>query len=69
MAHILANLRGMNVEKVKKILKADDLEQVLFLFRVQDLSHAKQFIEKVHTKARKENPEANLGHMTFLEEK
>ena len=47
---------------------ADDLEEVLFLFRTKDLSHAKIFIDKVHTQALKENPNANLPQMTFLEE-
>lgn len=48
---------------------ADDSEEVLFLFRTDDIIHAKQFVEKVHTQARKENPDANLPQMTFLEEK
>ena len=47
---------------------ADDSEEVLFLFRTKDLSHAKIFIDKVHTQALKENPNANLPQMTFLEE-
>ena len=47
----------------------DDAQEVLFLFRSTDLGQAKQFIERVHTKALKENPHANLPRMTFLEEK
>jgi len=41
----------------------------MFLFRTQDLAHAKKFIEKMHSQALKENSKANLPHMTFLEEK
>jgi hypothetical protein len=47
---------------------ADDPDEVQFLFRTDDLNHAKQFINNVHTQALKENPNANLPHMTFLED-
>jgi hypothetical protein len=47
---------------------ADDADEVQFIFRATDLDHAKQFINRVHTQALKENPDANLPHMTFLEE-
>lgn len=47
---------------------ADDSNEVLFLFRTKDLNYAKQFVEKVHAQALKENPKANLPQMTFLEE-
>jgi hypothetical protein len=46
----------------------DDPKEVLFLFRVDDVARAKQFIETVHSQALKDNPKANLPHMTFLEE-
>jgi len=46
----------------------DDANEVLFLFRTTDMGHAKQFIDKAHTQALKENPNANLPRMTFLEE-
>ena len=87
MAHILARLRGVKVEDIKKVLKADasghaeqglylehfwqnadDSEEVLFLFRTDDLSRAKKFIEKVHAQALEEDPNANLPQMTFLKE-
>jgi hypothetical protein len=87
MPHLLAKLRGVRIEDIGKILRADaskhaeqglylehlwqnadDSEEVLFLFRTKDLSHAKIFIDKVHTQALKENPNANLPQMTFLEE-
>lgn len=88
MANILARLRGVKGEDIKKVLRADaykhaeqglylehlwqnvdDSEEVLFLFRTDDLSGAKQFVQNVHTQARKEDPTANLPQMTFLEEK
>jgi hypothetical protein len=47
----------------------DDAEEVVFLFRADDLLRAKQFIQKVHTQARKEDPKVNLPRMTFLQEK
>lgn len=47
---------------------ADDADEVQFIFRATDLDHAKQFINRVHTQALKENPDASLPHMTFLEE-
>ena len=88
MSHILAKLKGVKVEDIKKLLEehapmhakegmyleyvwqnVDNSNEVLFLFRVNDLSHAKKFIEKVHSQALKEDPKANLPKMTFLEEK
>jgi hypothetical protein len=46
----------------------DDPTEVLFLFRVDDLGQAKQFIETVHSQALRENPNVNLPKITFLEE-
>ena len=87
MSHILARLKGVNVEDIKKVLKADapqhaeqglylehlwqnvdDLEEVVFLFRIENLIIAKEFINKVHTEAIAKNPQSNLPYMTFLEE-
>ena len=48
---------------------ADDSNEILFLFRSKDLNHARQFVEKVHSQALKENPKANLPQMIFLDEK
>jgi hypothetical protein len=47
---------------------ADDANEVQFLFRTSDLDHAREFINRVHTQALRENPDVNLPHMTFLEE-
>jgi len=58
---------GLFVEHVWQ--NADDPQDVLFLFRTADLGHARQFIEKVHAQAREQDAQANLPHMTFLEEK
>jgi hypothetical protein len=88
MAHLLAKLKGVPVEKIKERLKADapfhakegfylehiwqnadNPDEVLFLFRADDLNRVKKFIGKVHEDARKQDPNANLPLMTFLEEK
>jgi hypothetical protein len=47
----------------------DDPDEVLFLFQVEDLDHARRFIEEAHAQARAVDPQGNLPHMTFLEEK
>lgn len=47
---------------------AADPGEVVFLFRIDDLEHAKQFIEKVHGEALRQNPGATLSQMTFLDE-
>jgi hypothetical protein len=48
---------------------SDDPDEVLFLFQTGDLDHSKRFIEGIHAQALKDDPTANLPHMTFLEEK
>jgi hypothetical protein len=87
MPHILARLKGVNIEDIKNVLKADapqhaekglylehlwqnadDSEEVVFLFRIENLIKSKEFINKVHTEALTKNPQANLPYMTFLEE-
>jgi hypothetical protein len=47
----------------------DDPEEVLFLFRTDDLKQAKQFVETVHAQALNEDPHINMPRMTFLEER
>jgi hypothetical protein len=47
---------------------ADDSEEIVFLFRIENIGKAKEFINKVHTEAIAKNPQANLPYMTFLEE-
>jgi len=46
---------------------ADNQNEVLFLFRTTDLNHAKQFIDRVHSHALQQDPNANLPQMTYLE--
>jgi hypothetical protein len=58
---------GLYLERLWQ--NADDINEVLFLFRIDDVGRAKQFIERVHSQALRENPNANLPHMTFLEER
>ena len=47
----------------------DDPEEVLFLFRTDDLRGARQFVETVHAHALTEDPRISIPQMTFLEEK
>lgn len=44
----------------------DDENEVLFLFRISDIEHAKNFIDRVHSQALKENPNVNLPKMIYL---
>ena len=45
---------------------ADDPNEVLFLFRVRDLDHARAYVDGLHAEARRQDPQANLPEMTFL---
>jgi hypothetical protein len=45
---------------------ADDPDEILFIFATADLNRARKFIEMVHARL-KENPNANLPQMLFLE--
>ena len=47
----------------------DDPDEVLFLFAVEDLNHAKEFIEYAHAQSREVDPNGKLPVMTFLEER
>lgn len=46
---------------------ADDSNEVLFLFRSDDLNRSKEFITRVHSQARAEDPDANLPDITYLD--
>lgn len=46
---------------------ADDSNEVLFLFRSDDLNRSKEFITQVHAQARSEDPDANLPDITYLD--
>ncbi len=47
---------------------ADDTDEILFLFHTTDLNHVKEFINRVHSEALRQDPNANLPQMTYLEE-
>lgn len=57
---------GLYMEKVWQ--NDDATDEVLFLFRTDDLAKSKEFIKKTHDEARAENPDVNLPHMTFLQD-
>jgi hypothetical protein len=45
---------------------ADDPGEILFLFRVDDLNHCKQLMNKIHAQARQQDPNAKVPQMVFL---
>ncbi len=47
----------------------DDPEEVLFLFKTDDLRRAKQFVETVHAQALNDDPRIGVPQMIFLEER
>lgn len=58
--------QGLHLEHLWKNL--DNPGEVLFLFRADDLQRTKGFIEKTHAEAHRQNPNANLPQMTFLDD-
>jgi hypothetical protein len=58
--------QGMYLEHLWK--NTDEHNEALFLFRVNDLNHCRQLMNRVHTEARQKDPNAKLPHITFLEE-
>jgi len=58
--------QGMYLEHLWR--NADDPNEVLFLFRVNDLKHCKQLMNRVHAEACQEDPNAKLPQMIFLDE-
>jgi hypothetical protein len=58
--------QGMYLEHLWK--NADDPNEVLFLFRVNDLNHCKQLMNRVHAEARQKDPNAKLPEVVFLDE-
>ncbi len=58
--------QGMYLEHLW--VNADNPEEVMFLFRVDDLNQCKNAIEEVYRKAREDNPDAVLPEKTYLEE-
>ena len=58
--------QGMYVEHLWR--NSDDRDEVLFLFRVNDLKHCKQMMTKIHAEARRENSDAKLPDFIFLDD-
>lgn len=59
--------QGLILEHVWQ--NSDKEDEVLFLFKAENIHQAKKFIEKTHNDARREHPDTNLPEMIFLEEK
>jgi len=57
---------GMFVEHLWQNI--DDVNEVLFVFRVTDLDAARKSVARKHQEARKQNPNANLPTLTFVDE-
>jgi hypothetical protein len=57
--------QGMYLEHLWS--NADHPNEVLFLFRVDDLEHCKRLMARVHLEARLEDPHAKLPETIFLD--
>jgi hypothetical protein len=57
---------GLHLENVWRNMDVE--REVLFLFRADNLEYARSFILNTHAKARKQDPNANLPDVTFLDE-
>lgn len=55
---------GMYLEQLWQ--NADNSNEVLFLFKIDSITNTKALIEKLHSEALTQNPEANLPQMTYL---
>jgi hypothetical protein len=60
------NAQGMYLEHLWK--NVEDPGEVLFLLRVDDLDHAMQKMKTVHAGALKQDPNAKLPHVIFLDD-
>ena len=45
---------------------ADDDNEVLFIFRINDIDATKALIHQLHSEALTKDPKANLPEMTYL---
>ena len=45
---------------------ADDENEVLFLFQIDDVENTKTLIHKLHSETLEQNPDANLPTMIYL---
>jgi hypothetical protein len=57
--------KGLYLEHIWQ--NVDNPHEIAFLFKADDLKIAKQYIESEHENALKQNPNANLPKMIFLE--
>lgn len=57
--------KGLYLEHIWQ--NVDNPHEVFFLFKADDLKIAKQYIESEHENALKQDSNANLPNMTFLE--
>lgn len=58
--------QGMYLEHLWQ--NADDENEVLFLFQIDDVEKTKTLIDKLHSETLVINPDANLPTMTYLTE-
>jgi hypothetical protein len=56
--------QGMHLEHLWA--DADHPDEVLFLFRIDDLEHCRRLMERVHIEARLQGPHAKLPETIFL---
>ena len=56
--------QGMYLEQIWQ--NSDDQNEVLFLFRINDIDHTQALIYKLHLDALAQDPKANLPQMTYL---
>ena len=56
--------QGMVLEHLWK--NADDPEEILFLFQVENLDHCMQRMNEVHGQALRQDPNAKLPRLIFL---
>ena len=55
---------GMNLQNLWQ--NVDDENEVLFLFRIDSVENTKALINKLHSEALSQNPDANLPIMMYL---
>ena len=58
--------QGMYLEHLWR--NVDSPNDVLFLFRINDVSHCKELMKKRHAETLQKDPNAKLPELTFLEE-
>ncbi len=58
-------VQGMYLEHLWKNI--DDKDEVLFLFKIDNIENTKSLIQKLHSETLSHNPEAILPKMTYLD--